>query len=159
MRFQAPPALIGTATSIVLSARSLFGGVGVAITSTILESNTQQKIPAYIAAAVLPLGANPEQLGLIIGAAAGNEAIIAAIMQGQIPGVTPQIFGAAAAAAANAFADSYRKAWIPVIVMAAVGMVSILLLKRNKEQLDYIIDAPLQHVHRDHEEAVSNPRG
>jgi hypothetical protein len=149
-QFAVPPALIGTATSIALSARSLAGGVGVAVVTSILDSKTNEKIPAYVAEAVLPLGANPQQLGVIIGAATGDETLIAAIMQGQIPGVTMQIFGAAASAASRAFADSYRIAWIPVIVLSGVGLASILLLKRNKKQFDYVIDAPLEHVHHRH---------
>lgn len=147
---QVPPALMGTATSITLSARSLGGGVGVAVVSSILNSNTGEKIPAYVAQAVLPMGANPQQLGVIIGAATGNEQLIGAIMQGQIPGVTPPIFYAAANAVAEAFADSYRLAWIPVIAFSALGIASVLLLKRNKNQFDYVIDAPLQHVHHSH---------
>lgn len=71
-------------------------------------------------------------------------------MQGQIPGVTPQIFGAASEAVTRAFADSYRLAWIPVIVLSAIGLASITLLKRNKKQFDYVIDAPLEHVHHRH---------
>lgn len=150
---QVPPALIGTATSIALSARSLAGGVGVAVVTSILNSKTGTKIPAYVAEAVLPLGANPAQLGVIIGAATGDESLIAAIMQGQIPGVTPMIFGIASEAVARAFADSYRMAWIPVIVLSAVGLASILGLKRNKKQFDYVIDAPLEHVHHHHAHA------
>lgn len=129
--------------------------MGVAVVTSILNSKTGTKIPEYVAAAVLPppLSANPAQLGVIIGAATGNEELITAIMQGQIPGVTPQIFGAAAEAATRAFADSYRIAWIPIIVLSAVGLASIMLLKRNKKQFDYVIDAPLEHVHHRHAQA------
>lgn len=124
--------------------------MGLAIVQSILSIETGKKIPSYIAQAVLPLGANPAQLGPIIGAATGNEALIEAILKGQIPGVTPQILGAAAQASEQAFADSHRFAWIPVIVASVIGLTSLLLLKRNKKQFDYIIDAPLEHVHHRH---------
>lgn len=120
--------------------------------TSILNSKTSTKIPEYVASAVLtpPLNANPSQLGIIIGAATGNEDLIGQIMQGKIPGVTPQMFGAANEAVVRAFADSYRLSWVPVIVLSGIGLTSIMLLKRNKKQFDYVIDAPLEHVHHRH---------
>ena len=124
--------------------------MGIAITQTVLESNISSKLPAYIASATIPLGLNPQQLGPVIGAATGDVTLIGAILAGRIPGVTPQILGAASAAAAQAFSDSYRLAWAVVLPFSVVGGLSLVLFKRNREQLDYIIDAPMEHVHHHH---------
>lgn len=87
---QAPPALIGTATALILSARTVGGSIGLAVSNTILTSKINKALPEYIAAAVLPQGLNPQLLGPVIGAAAsGDPAVIAQVAQ--IPGVTPQM--------------------------------------------------------------------
>jgi hypothetical protein len=65
--------------------------IGIAVTNTIFTSKLAGKLPNYIAAATLPLGLNPAQLGPVIGAATGDEALIATILAGRIPGITPQM--------------------------------------------------------------------
>lgn len=90
-QFAAPPELIATSTAITLSLRALGGSIGIAVMNTILNSKTSVKIPGYIAEAVLPMGLNPAMLGPTIGAATGDTDLIAAILQGKIPGVTPQM--------------------------------------------------------------------
>lgn len=83
----------------------------------------------------------------MIGAATGDAKLIAAIEHGAIPGITPQILGAAFNAAHQTFSDAIKTSWIFITAVTALALLSVLLLKRNRHQMDYIIDAPLEHVH------------
>lgn len=130
--------------------RSLGGAVGSTITATILSTKSTEKIPAYVASATLPLGLSPQLLGPVIGAAAGDAELIQAILSGKIPGVTPQILGIASAAVEHAWSDSFKFSWIAVVAFGVLGLVSVSLLRRDRQKLDYIIDQPLEHVHHKH---------
>lgn len=150
MLLQAPASLIATSTAIVLSVRALGGSVGTAVVNAIINSKVNASLGANIAHDTIPLGLNPQLLGPVIGAATGDTELIAAIEHGAIPGITPQILGAAFNAAHQTFSDAMKTAWIFITAVTAVALLSILLLKRNRHQLDYIIDAPLEHVHHRH---------
>lgn len=134
----------------MLSIRALGGSVGTAVVNTIINSKVNANLGSSIAHDTIPLGLNPQLLGPVIGAATGDTKLIDAIQHGAIPGITPQILGAAFNAAHQTFSDATKTAWIFITAVTAVALLSILVLKRNRHQLDYIIDAPLEHVHHRH---------
>lgn len=114
-----PPDMISLSSGLPIATRSLGGAVGFAINNAIFNSSLQKELPSKIAAAVLPLGFNPKELGALIGAMASqNQAAV-----GGIPGITPQIIGAAASALEEAYRLSFRKLWIAAAVFSAAGVI------------------------------------
>lgn len=114
-----PPDMISMSSGLVTAVRSLGGAVGLAINNSIFNSSLQSQIPARVAAAVLPLGFSPQSLGALIGALnSQEEAAVRAV-----PGVTPQIAGAAAAARQEAFKVSFSKLWIAAAVFSGIGVI------------------------------------
>lgn len=89
-QFAAPAELIGTSTALVLSTRALGGAIGTAATRSVLNQKTKVNIPKYIAAATIPLGLNPKNLGPVIAAGTSGSAksIQAALA---VPGVTMEM--------------------------------------------------------------------
>lgn len=119
-----PPNLVAVATGLIIAARSLGGSIGLGIFTAILNSAIAGKLPAKIAAAVVPLGLNPQALPLFIGAlAAHNDAALFAV-----PGVSPQIIGAGVQALQQAYLESFRGVWIAAAVVSFVTMIGTSLL-------------------------------
>ena len=89
-----------------------------------LLATAEDDLPAKIAAAVVPLGLNPQALPLFIGAlAAHNDAALFAV-----PGVSPQIIGAGVQALQQAYLESFRGVWIAAAVVSFVTMIGTSLL-------------------------------
>lgn len=149
-QFATPPEFIGTSTALLLSLRALGSAVGSVVSQVIASSKQSVKIPGYTAEATLPLGLDPSLLGTVITAATGNPQLIAEISAGQVPGVSPEVLAAAFEAVHRAFSDSYKYVYIAAVPFCVIGTASILTLKRNKGQQDYIVDAPLQDIHHRH---------
>lgn len=72
-----------------------------------------------IAAAVLPMGLNPENIGAFIGALTSRDD--AALFQ--IPGVSPPMVEAAASALLNTYSTAFRSVWIAASCFVAVAAI------------------------------------
>lgn len=114
-----PPQLIAEASALILATRSLGATVGLAIENAIFNSVFTTEIPKKIAAAVIPLGLPPTSIRGLIGAlTTQNEAALA-----KIPGVTPEIIGAAGGALLQSYSDSFRYCWIAVCCICFTAVV------------------------------------
>ncbi|CAK1364172.1 unnamed protein product [Cercospora beticola] len=136
--------LIATATALVVASRTLAASMFVAAYSTALNQRLGTYIPTYIANAVVPAGLPPQSIGAFIGAfASGAREAVA-----QVPGVTPAIIAAAGAAYQQAFADGVRVVFIIAAPFGAVGCVLCLLLPSFSDKMDYLVEAPLEDLHK-----------
>lgn len=114
-----PPEMISVTSGLSAAVRVLGGSIGLAIYSAVFSSKLKTELPKNIAAAVLPLGFPPAQLGQLIGAmASGNQAAVAAI-----PGVNPQLLGAASHALTEAYKASFRNVWLVAAVISGIGVI------------------------------------
>ena len=119
-----PPDMISLSSGLVTAIRSLGGAVGLAINNSIFSSSLKTQIPSSVAAAVLPLGFSPQNLGSLISALPSqNKAAV-----GAVPGVTAQIADAAGAALQEAFKVPFSKLWIAAAVFSAGGVICELSL-------------------------------
>lgn len=114
-----PPELISVASGLIISVRSLGGTVGLAIYNA-LFNEAMGHVGDNIAAAVLPKGLAPEELGPFIEAlTARNERALISI-----PGITPEIIGEGAGALLDTFLAAFHHVWIAgacFVGLAAIG--------------------------------------
>jgi MFS family permease len=124
-----PPELIAVASGLIISVRSLGGTIGIAIYNAIFTDG-MSKMPDNIAAAVIPAGFDPRNLGALIGGLnSHNQTAIATI-----PGITPEIIGRGVTALLDTFAASFRNVWITAscfVALAAIGMFAVLVALQN----------------------------
>jgi hypothetical protein len=103
-QFSAPPALLALSSGGLITSRSAGAAICFAIGNAIFNSQINKYLPKDIAAAVLPLGLEPQQLGPFISAlATHNNAALS-----EIPGVTPEVVGAGAHGLQQAYITSLR---------------------------------------------------
>lgn len=150
-----PAEMISLSSGLVTALRSLGGAIGLAINNSIFNSSLKTQLPSQIAAAVLPLGFSPQNLGPLIAALSSqSEAAV-----GAVPGITPQIAGAAGAALQEAYRISFSKLWIAAAVFSGFGALCKLLsrhvrqlliilgscfISNPKDQFNEHIDAPVE---------------
>ncbi|KAK0112587.1 hypothetical protein ONS95_014331 [Cadophora gregata] len=147
-----PKEMISVTTSIASATRSFGGAVGIAVNNALFTDSFNKKLPQKVAAAVLPLGFPPSQLGMLIPAlASGNEEAIRAV-----PGATPQILGAGGSAVTDAYLQSFQRAWIAAAAFSAAGLIMAVFLRNPKEDFNAHIDAPVEvrRAHHEHEESA-----
>ncbi|BGP55451.1 hypothetical protein JCM8202v2_003055 [Rhodotorula sphaerocarpa] len=137
VQFSTPPLLIGTATALLISVRSLGGTVGYAMAEAIYSSRTNTQIPEAIIKATAPLGFNPQYLGPLIGFLSSGKGLEA------IPGVTPQILGAAAAAMKHVEAEAYKIVWFAFLPGGIIAVICCACFKNPKSRMNWTVDAPL----------------
>jgi MFS family permease len=113
-----PPELISITSGLVTAVRSVGGAVGLAINTALLNGALATNIPAKVAAATIPLGLPPTSLGPLIRALTSqNQSALA-----HIPGVTPQVIGAATGAVKDAYSIGFRDAWIAACCFSALAL-------------------------------------
>ena len=113
-----PPELISITSGLVTAIRSVGGAVGLAINTALFNGALATNIPAKVAAATIPLGLPPTSLGPLIGALTSeNQSALA-----HIPGVTPEVIGAAAGAIKDAYSIGFRYAWIVACCFSALAL-------------------------------------
>ena len=94
----------------------LRGAIGSTTLNIIINEKSAEKLPSYIAKAVLPLGLPAAKLGAFSKAlAAGKGAAV--------PGVTPAILAAGTAASRQAWAYAFRIAFLATIPFGVIATV------------------------------------
>lgn len=114
-----PPNLIAITTGLIVAARAVGGAVGLAIYNAIFNSQIATKLPADIAASVLPLGFSPLNLGQLIEAIASQDQ--AALMK--VPGVNLEIIGAAVHGLKEAYLASFKYAWVTAAALCVIAII------------------------------------
>ncbi|PVH69717.1 MFS general substrate transporter [Cadophora sp. DSE1049] len=139
VQMSTPGALISPASGLFIATRGFGGAVGIAINNAIFQ-NGLKSLPTKVAEAVLPLGFPATELGLLIGALnSGNTTAIATI-----PGITPQILGAASGGLKEGYIHAFRYTWVAAACFSVVGLVTCLFLTNHKDQFTAHIDAPVE---------------
>lgn len=114
-----PPELIAITSGLVLSVRSLGASTGLVIYNAVLHAGLAKNLGPKMAAAVVPLGLPPTSLAPLIGAlTSGNTAAVATV-----PGVTPEIIGAAALALQTAYNIAFSYVWATAAAFAFVALI------------------------------------
>ncbi|KAH8083141.1 major facilitator superfamily domain-containing protein [Filobasidium floriforme] len=143
VQLSTPPLFIGVASALTISARTLGGTVGYAIAEVIYNNISDDKIPGYIASAVIPLGFNPSNLGSLIGALLSHGST------SSIPGITPRILGAAMGGMASAQAYAFRITWFAFLPATVIAAAAAACFRNPKDRMNWIVDAPLEAKHAD----------
>ncbi|KAF6824041.1 siderophore iron transporter [Colletotrichum musicola] len=134
-----PPELIAIASGLIISVRSLGGTIGIAIYNVIFN-DSMSHMPGNVAAAVVPAGFNPKNLGgLIGGLTTHNNELLASL-----PGITPEILAKAGIALLDTYVVAFRNVWIAAACFVAVAVVAAAFLFDPKKEFNNHIDAPLE---------------
>ena len=141
-----PHALIATATSLAISCRAVAAAAFTAIYSAALTERLESRLPSYVGKAALMAGLPPTSVQAFVGALLTEDT--ASLVQ--IPGVTPAIIGAGAAAVKQAFADSIRVVFIIAAPFGLLGCFLCLFLADQSETMTYRVDAPIEDLHARH---------
>ena len=111
---------IGAALGALGSIRSGGASVAVAIFVTILDNKLTKLVPQYVAPAALNAGLPKTSLTVLFTSLATGKFDL-------VPGITPKIIAAVAAANAQAGADSFRYVWYAVIAFAVCSIIAACL--------------------------------
>ncbi|EMC98753.1 hypothetical protein BAUCODRAFT_145786 [Baudoinia panamericana UAMH 10762] len=146
VQLSSPHHLIATATAAVVASRALAGGIFTAVYSAVMTNRLDKYIPSYVSTAALGSGLPPSSLGAFIGALTSHD--FAGLSQ--IPGVSPAITAAGAAALTKAYADGIRVIFIIAAPFGIVACIFTCLLPNLKGKMDYLVEAPMEELHHRH---------
>jgi MFS family permease len=114
-----PADLISITSALVIATRSLGGTVGLAINNALFNSALATELPRKIAGATIPLGLPSTSIpDLIAGLTSQNPTLL-----GEVPGASPSIIQAAAAALVQAYSVGFRDCWIAATCFMFVAVV------------------------------------
>jgi hypothetical protein len=142
VQLSTPHQLIATSTAVVTSARAIAASSFTAIYGAALNKSIAAKLPSYIAEAAESAGLPSSSIQAFVGAMASKAPNVASI-----PGVTPDIIAAGAAAAERALADSFRIIYIIAVPFGVVAVILCFLLPNLSATMHYKIDAPMELFH------------
>ncbi|KIX10709.1 uncharacterized protein Z518_01793 [Rhinocladiella mackenziei CBS 650.93] len=135
-----PDHLIAAAASVSNAVRALGGSIGVVIFSQVLAAKAKTLVPDEIAKRVVEVGLPLSSVPAFVGAILTQDTSQIA----QIPGVTPEILAAAAAATRWGYSASFKYVWYSLIPFAVVCMGLSLLLKPTGAQMTDTVSAGIQ---------------
>lgn len=133
-----PPLLIGTASALTISSRTLGGTVGLGIANAIYASLTDSQIAPAIIKATVPLGFNPQYLGQLIAFYFSGQGLNA------IPGINGQILGAGLEALHEVEAHAFKIVWLAFLPGCIFAGAICLLMRNSSERMNWVVDAPLE---------------
>jgi MFS family permease len=111
--------LIAIGTGLVAASRALGGLVGLAVNNAIFNGAVRSNVSTKISAVAIQMGLDVSQLeAFIVALMAGNTEALAAI-----PGVNPQLIGAAAEALKQGYAVAFRDVWIAAACFTVPGVI------------------------------------
>jgi hypothetical protein len=99
-----PPDLIAIATGLLFALRSLGGYVALAVYTAIFNSVLRNHMASDVAAAVVPLGFDPQRMADLLGALQSNNFSLTM----QVPTATPDIVSAALHGSQLAYLAAFR---------------------------------------------------
>lgn len=132
VQFTAPHAFLSTATGLAFSARAIGGAFGSAILDAIINSH----LSSHYAPALTAAGADADMIGQI--------------STGNFTGV-PQ---AVVDASRHVYARAYNLAWVSIIPFVVLAIAAVACLRGVAELMTEHVEATVEHVHQDPEEAA-----
>ncbi|KIW68490.1 hypothetical protein PV04_04432 [Phialophora macrospora] len=135
-----PQELISVVSGLVIATRSLGAAIGLAINNAIFNGVLSSNIPTKVAAAVVPLGLPPSSIGPLIGALAAQDPAAFA----NVPGVTPQIIQAGAAAVLDSYGVAFQNAWILSCCFCFLAITASFFFRDPHGEFTGHIDAPAE---------------
>jgi hypothetical protein len=142
LQLATPHHVVTTATALFVSSRAIAAAVFTAIYAAAFQTRLKDKLPAYIAKAVVQAGLPLTSVPAFIEALATGD--VAALPK--IPGVTSAIIAAGITALKQAFADSVRVVFIIAAPFGVVACIACLFLGDLKSTMNYKVDAPLEDL-------------
>ncbi|KAH6658528.1 major facilitator superfamily domain-containing protein [Truncatella angustata] len=138
-----PHALITTASCLLISVRSLGGTVGIAIYQAVFRLGMSH------------LGDNIAEAAITAGLPASSVLDFVTDLVGQdstalltVPGVTPNIIGAGAAALFDTYAASFKSVWVTAITFVGIAAIVSLFMFDPSKEFNNLIDAPVEKEER-----------
>ena len=108
---------LGIAHGSIGTFRFLGGAIGSTTLNIIINEKSAEKLPSYIANAVLPLGLPKEQLAAFSKALAAGKPL-------SVPGVTPAIAAAGLEASREAWTYAFRIAFLATIPFGVLAVIA-----------------------------------
>lgn len=118
---------LGVAFGLVGTFRSVGGSMGNAILQTVLNSIVKNKLPSAIIGATSQFGFSPEHMGDLIEATVLN-AVGVPFAFASVPGVTPEVEKAAAAALKGVYAYAFRRVFYTIIPFGVIAIACTFLV-------------------------------
>ncbi|KAK6383729.1 hypothetical protein LTS17_003021 [Exophiala oligosperma] len=138
-QFATPPELIATTSGICTGVRSLGGSIGLSIINAIFASTLTSNLAPKVTKAVVPLGLEGTNIGMLIGALTSGNIALAE----QIPGISPEIIAAAGLAIKQAYVVSFRNVFICGAAFMAVGIIITAFMTNPRSEFNAKVDAPI----------------
>jgi len=146
VQLSTPYHLIATATALTTSTRAVAVAMFTAIYSAVVNNRLNKYIPSYVAPAAIRAGLPMTSVSAFVGALGADDT--SALLK--VPGITPAVIAAGAAALKQAFADGIRVVFIIAAPFGAVACVVCFFLGDLKSVMNYHVDAPLEELHAKH---------
>jgi hypothetical protein len=135
-----------TATAVTAASRALAGTIFTAVLTAVLNNNLASKLTPYITKAALKNDLPKSSIPAFVAAIeAKNSTTLAAI-----PGTTQAIINAGLFAQKKAYAESLRTVFIITLPFGLLACVACLFMSDLREEMNYIVDAPLEHLTAKH---------
>lgn len=142
-----PAELLGLASSLLLTFRSLGGALGTAIAGAVYTSKLNTALPTYISSAAANAGLPSSSLAEFVAAMTSGDTATAA----SVAGSDPAILEAAGRAVLEAYAHAFHYVWhvvLPFLVAATAGCA---VIKSIKSEMTDHIDRPAEDLHHHHQ--------
>lgn len=114
-----PPDLIAITSGLMLAVRGLGASTGLTIFNAIFNAGLSKNLASKVAEAVIPLGIAEEDVGTVLAALAAHDAELAL----GIPGMTLEIFAAAAQALQQGYQVAFSYVWASAAAFSAVALI------------------------------------
>ena len=157
-----PPELIAITSGLMLAIRGLGASSGLTVFNAIFNAGLSTNLASKVAEAVVPLGIAEEFVGQVLGALAAHDPDLAL----EIPGMTLDIFAAAAEGLQRGYQVAFAYVWASAAAFSALALIGASLffmfvrtlfahsvfilgtvfIRDTRDEFNANIDAPLDVV-------------
>ena len=140
IQFTAPHAYLSTATGLAFSARAIGGAFGSAVLDAIINGKLAKTYAPKVSAAAIQAGLPSSSVRALLEAMGTGKGLMA------IPGITPDVLGAASKASEWAYAHAYNLAWWSILPFVVIALIAEGCLKGVKELMTERVEATVENV-------------
>jgi hypothetical protein len=145
VQFTAPHAYLSTATGLAFSARAIGGAFGSAVLNAIINGKLSTTLAPQVSAAAISAGLPTTSIPALLEAMGTGDGLDV------VPGVSPQIIAAVAAASQWAYTYAYRLAWWSILPFVILALIAVACMKDVKELMTEKVEATVESVLTNHE--------